>query len=171
MSVHRNKTPWSIYTKNISKSFEIGDFIVAETNQKNELFYYNNSTLKINTTINTGNNNPILLSKTYPNSSLRKIKTIGDTSYIMSIQRIDYIIDKNIKPVQDLSNNYKVGRFFNDCFRQGNDIYFFSYYNSAWLLDLNKKKYNSIGTANLIPKVEKVEINSFASMRKRFQNL
>jgi len=141
--------------KNISKSFEIGDFIVAETNQKNELFYYNNSTLKINTTIDTGNNNPILLSKTYPNSSLRKIKTIGDTSYIMSIQRIDYIIDKNIKPVQDLSNNYKVGRFFNDCFRQGNDIYFFSYYNSAWLLDLNKKKYNSIGTANLIPKVEK----------------
>jgi len=141
--------------KNCKSTFEIGELNVATTNNKNALIYYNKGLLFKSEARDFTANNSNTIIKAYPKSSLRKIKTIGDTSFILSITGIDYLRGDKIEKFRDFNNDQISGRFFNDCFRDKDIMYFFGYYNLVGLFDIKSKKYSSIGTKNFIPKSEK----------------
>ena len=140
---------------NCSSTYDIGDMEVAATNNFNQFFYYNNDQLKKVHPSDLSMNAAKGASKTYGRGSLRKIKTIGDSTYIMSIRGIDLVAKNKFSLLRNFTNDNNAGRFFNDCFRTGDSIYFFGFYNRAGLLDLKTNTYTSIGTTNFIPKVEK----------------
>jgi hypothetical protein len=138
--------------KDISKAYEIGPFKVADGISANQYYLYDDSTSQ--------EKNNLYHSKSfrtnYPLASLKKIKTIGDTTYILSTYKVKYVTPHKTGIIWDFKNGtYPYSIMFTDCFRVGDSMYFFNLYNLAGISDLNNTTYRPIGTSNYMPQVEK----------------
>lgn len=136
-----------------SKTYTTGPYSVASSNSPSRFFLYNNNCTYEISNLEEANQLDTPTKKIYPQSSLRKIKTIGDTTFFLSIAKIEYRIQDKYAVLWDKKKNFDQGRFFNDCFKLDSTLYFFNFYARAGIVSPTIK-YTDIGKRNFIPVVE-----------------